>query len=123
MNDNASQSQPVTASQKSTDEESYASYFQDYGTFYSCTLCYNMQTGLSGRPNMVSTLEERSIPVPLKDGGSITNFKRHLQSHQPMFLTQKDLENLIGNNLEHVMQIRYQREYEKQQHLGIIWFL
>ena len=30
----------------------------------------------SGRPNMVSTLEERFIPVPLKNGGSITNFKR-----------------------------------------------
>ncbi len=86
--------------QKSTDEESYASYFQDYGTFYSCALCYSMQLGSSGRPNMVSTLEERSMPVPLKNGGSITNFKRHLQSHHPMFLTQKDLENLIVSNLE-----------------------
>jgi hypothetical protein len=64
--------------QASTDQESYQSYFVDYGSNYSCTLCYNMQIGLTGRPNMVSTLDERSPPLALKNGGSITNFKRHL---------------------------------------------
>ena len=39
---------------------------------------YNMQIGLTGRPNMVSTLDERSPPLALKNGGSITNFVRHL---------------------------------------------
>ena len=84
--------------QKSTDDESYACYFQDYGEFYYCTLCYNIQPGLGGRPNMISGLEERSKPEPLKNGGSITNFKRHLQMCHPMFLTQKDLESLIAKD-------------------------
>jgi len=53
---------------------------------------------------MVSALDERSPPLALKNGGSITNFKRHLSTHHPMFLTQKDLENIIASNLEVVTQ-------------------
>ena len=93
----ASMSCYLGTSQKQSDEETYKNYFVDYGDQYFCVLCYNMQLSTSNIPNILCPMELRTAPVSKKNSGNISNFKTHMTTQHPLFLSQKHFKELIND--------------------------